>query len=437
MALNFPTLKQIIDRSRSDLRDALPKLQPSLLTSFVRAIVDSNSGRAYDMVVLLRQVLDQAFPQTAEGEYLDRWAGYNNLQQNPALSARGFVVLQGTVSTSLIAGTVFNSAAGVPYATLSDVNIALLTQDLVTAVADVNKLVTATTASPHTLASGITASITGLTDGASTASAVVTVVDEFTFSFTAPDASATGDVWSASAAYSFNGAAVEVQSSDAGRATNLATGEILTIVTPVIGISPNAFVGANGVLGGVDAETTEQLRARIISRRANPVANFNAAAIELQARLIPSVTRVYILPITPYPGAVTIYFFVGDTPSGIPTSTQIEDVKTSIVEIMPVTTDVQDVVVAAPNVVPVDIVIDQLVPNTIAMRDAIEANLRAYFEDQVDMGQLITRNALSLVVQNTQDTTGTFPDTFNLVTPASTVVLDSDEIAVFGSVSIS
>jgi len=435
MALNFPTLKQIIERSRSDLRDILPRLQPSLISSFIRAIVDSNSGRAYDMSILLRQVLDQAFPQTAEGIYLDRWAEYNSLGLTPAQSSRGEIVVTGTALTFVPALTAWTSVAGDQYLTQADVTLSMISQALISASADVALVVTCTTATAHSLATGVAANFTGLTNGANTSGAVITVIDETSFSFVAPGVLVTGDVLGVSPQYTFTGAKVEIESSDPGLNKNLGSGAVMTIVTPIAGVASNSFVDFNEVLGGTDEETADQLRARILDRRANPVANFNEAAIILQAKTIASVSKVFVLPITPYPGAVTIFFFVGDTESGLPTPSQIEDVRNAILEITPVTTDFDDVFVAAPNVVPVTHIIASLSPGTAAMQAAIEANLNAYYEDQVVFGQQITTDAIKLVIQNSQDATGAFPEVFTLTTPAGTVAIASDEIAVFGTVS--
>ena len=70
------------------------------------------------------------------------------------------------------------------------------------------------------------------------------------------------------------------------------------------------------------------------------------------------------------------------------------------------------------------------------MQDTITANLRAFYEDQAEMGVSVTTSMIELVIQNSQDTaSGGFPETFTLDLPASTVVVTATQIAGFGSVS--
>lgn len=437
MAINFPSLKQVLERSRSDLRNVLPRLDPSKPKSFIRAIIDSNSGRAYDGYTLLRQMLLQFFPQTAVDPYLSMWGGYNNLEARAAQSAMGYVVITGTALTEIPAGTLYNSIPGNQYVTLETVTLDTIGQSLVTAVADGSRVVTCTVAIAHQLATGVLATFTGLTNSADTVDAAITVLSATSFSFVAPDVSTTGSVLG-TGAYSFVGAKVEVESDEPGSDKNLGSGSILSIVSPISGADPEAYVDFSGLLGGTDVESEESFRQRILDRRSNPVANFNVAAIETQATIIPAVTKVFVSPVTPYAGAVTIYFFVedGESQRAIPNPSQVAQVLESILEIKPVTTEEADVIVAAPNVVAVSHVIDGLSPNTQTLKDAIDANLEAFYEDTADLGLDITVDMLRNVIQNTQDlVTGEFPLLFDLTTPATTTVIDTDEIATYGSTS--
>lgn len=438
MALRFPTLKEILDRSRSDVRAVLPKLQPSLAQSFIKAIVDSNSGRAFDVFNLLKELLDQAFPQTAVGVYLARWGEYDDLSQTGPQVAVGNIVVQGTlIGASVPALTSYTSASASEYQTQAGLVLALVEQVLLTAVANsTTKVVTCTTDDPHSLATGIAADFTGLTNSANTSAAVVQVIDDNTFSFIAPDVSIDGSVVGVLPKYSFIGGKVQVESILTGVIQNVSSGGVLTLVSPITNVNSEAFVDNSQLLGGTDGEEVEDFRDRILERRANPVSNFNSAAILKQIRTIPSVSRVFILPITPYPGAVTIFFFVKDTSSGIPTSGQIDAVRAAVLEINPATTDPDDIVVTAPDTVTIDHQISNLAPGIQSMKDAITANLQAFYEDQVTNGMSITVDMIRLVIQNSQDPIlGGFPTSFTLDLPAGTTAVSYTEIATFGSVS--
>ena len=45
MTLEFPTLKQTVDRTRSDVRAQLPDVDPTIFGSFVRALADAVAVR--------------------------------------------------------------------------------------------------------------------------------------------------------------------------------------------------------------------------------------------------------------------------------------------------------------------------------------------------------------------------------------------------------
>lgn len=437
MAINFPNLKQILERSRSDVRAVLPTLDPSKPKSFLRAIVDSNSGRAFDAVTLLKQVLNQLFPQTAVDEYLTRWGEYNNLELRAAQPTSGYAVVNGTVGVSVPAGTLYNSVTGNQYEIVTTGVVGSETQSLLTASADANKVITCTVTNPHPFATGCKATFTGLTNSADTADAEITVLSDTSFSFVSPTVTTTGSVLG-TGQYSFAGVTLEVESVETGADKDLGSGSVLSIVTPILNLDPEAFIDFDGLRGGTDIESPESYRARILERRANPVANFNEAAIEQQAKKVAAVTKVYIAPITPYPGAVSIYFFVqsGTSMTGIPSPSQVTDVRNSILEIKPVTTDEDDVIVEAPNVVSIAHTIISLSPNTSTMQAAIAANLEAFYEDEAELGLDITVDMIKNVIQNTQDTvTGEFPAVFTLTAPAATTTIDNDEVAGYGGVT--
>jgi uncharacterized phage protein gp47/JayE len=434
--IDFPTLTEIVERSRKDFRGEMPSIDPSIEQHFAKAIVESNANRSFDIVLLQKQVVNQAFPQTSTGPYLENWAEYDGLQKFAAQPSLGSIVIQGLLGSNIISGTLYTSPAGDEYETQSSLTLSTISQSLSSAVADVGKVVTCETSTAHSLATGVTADISNLTDGASTSGAVITVVDEFTFTFTAPNVTTIGDVLDVSAQYSFIGGVVEVQSVEEGSDKNLTSGTILTLVTPIAGVNESAFVALDGIRGGVDEETEDNLKDRLLEKRANPVANFNEGAVIQFAKSVPSVDKVFVLPITPFPGAATIYFFVKDTVNRIPSASQITQVRNAILANLPITNDPDNIFVSAPNTVSVSHVIDSLAPSTQTMKDAIGANLSAFYVDQVNIGQDITLDQIKLTVQSTQDpVTGEFPTFFTLTTPSSLTIIASDEIAIYGGVS--
>lgn len=436
MPLNFPTYAQLLERSRQKVRDILTGSDPSIKKSFLKATVDSLASRSFDLVNLVKDLLKQAFPQTAEDEFAERWAGYDGLGRLPAQPGLGNILLQGTSAAVVPINRDFTSQAGNFYQTQLEVTLSSISQAILTAEADAQKIVTCTTNTEHSLATGASADITNLASGASTLAAVITVIDEFTFYFTAPNVTVVGDVLDVGAQYTFIGALVDAESVDTGSDKNLDSGSILTIVTPISGLSSQGFVRFGGIAGGTDIETTDNLIARTLEKRANPVANFNTGAIIQQVRTVPSVGRIFPLPITPYTGAVTVLFFVTDTASGLPNASQILAVRNALLEIYPAHSNPNDLYVDAPTLVSIDHTIDNLIPNDSTLRDAIELNLKAYYADEVEPGQTITVKALENVIQNSQDlSTGNFPQSFDLTVPASPTTIGVTSIASFGSLT--
>ena len=87
MPIDFPTYEEIVNRARNDLANQLPDVDPTIFGSFARAFADSLSGRAYDLTLLQQQLIRQLLPQTAQSEFLERWAGYEGITRNSATGA--------------------------------------------------------------------------------------------------------------------------------------------------------------------------------------------------------------------------------------------------------------------------------------------------------------------------------------------------------------
>lgn len=67
-----------------------------------------------------------------------------------------------------------------------------------------------------------------------------------------------------------DGEEIQIIAIDTGAATNLAVGVTLRWVSPPPFVSPTALVGSGGLIGGVDQETYEGLRTRILEKIRNP-----------------------------------------------------------------------------------------------------------------------------------------------------------------------
>ncbi|MBO3274120.1 baseplate J/gp47 family protein [Pseudomonas schmalbachii] len=119
-----PTLTELIKRVTSDIASRLVSQAGSVLRRSLIGIL----GRVYAGAVhLLYGYLDwiarQAIPDTAESEYLERWAAIWKITRRPATFAVGPVEVTANAPITLLAGTMFQRQDGAQYASLVDVDL--------------------------------------------------------------------------------------------------------------------------------------------------------------------------------------------------------------------------------------------------------------------------------------------------------------------------
>jgi uncharacterized phage protein gp47/JayE len=152
----------------------------------------------------------------------------------------------------------------------------------------------------------------------------------------------------------------------AGIIGNLPDGSSMTLAPPVM----NFTAAASGdITGGVDQETDDQLRERILFRIQNPPMGGSQADYIAWAMAVPGVTRAWAAPEQGI-GTMTVRFLMDDlypNNHGLPAATDIVTVQDYIDSKRPVT--VKDCYVVAPVLFFYDITIRNLVndnPNVIA-----------------------------------------------------------------------
>lgn len=432
MPIETTLYDQIVERIRADIANELPDVDPTIFGSFVSAFAISNAGRHYDNVILLEQLIKELFPQTSSGEFLERWAEYEGLFRLPATPANGYITVTGVAATSIPALTEWRTADNELVTSLSISTLALTTFSI-TSLTRIGSTVTATTSTDHTFGTGMSLDIAGAVESDYNGAFTITVIsaDEFQYEISAtPTTPATGTITA-----SYTGASIEVEAIESGELGNLASGAQLQVTTTIIGLDTDAYVQYLGLTGGADVESDEDLLERVLYSRANPVANFNVSAITLKALSVTGVTRVYVQPITPYVGAVTIAFMRDDDIDPIPDAGEVQDVYDAIAEILPAQTDPNDLIVQAPTPVSVDFTFTAISPDNATMRTAITNNLTAYFLDQVEYEQDIDEDKYRAAIINTYDNqTGDTLETFTLSTPSGDVSISTGEIGVLGTV---
>jgi uncharacterized phage protein gp47/JayE len=429
--IDTPTRKELEQSTKTDVQQELPESNPFLRNSFLGAIVKAWALRIYDFYLQLLELLKQAFWDTATGSFLERWAAIFFITRNAATRSSGFIVATGTATSVIPVSSALSDSAGVEYSTQAAATITA--QVLSVTLARTGSTVTATSASNHNLASGLSVTIAGAneTDYNGAQTITVTGLDTFTYQITTtPSTPATGTITA-----SFTTAHIEVQSTDFGITTNQDNGTELTFNTPIAGVDNTATVDFGELAGGADQENDTDFRARFLSRVQNPIALFNVAAIDAQAKLVAGVTRVFVREITPDVGQITVYFTKDNNVPIIPTAVDVTNVKTSLLLIKPANTADADVIVTAPTAKTINFTFSNLSPNTSDMQEAINANLAVFFTEDTDVGVDMEEDAYRSAIFNTVDSSGARVSSFDLSTPTGDISVATAEIPVLGSVT--
>ena len=96
MAFTRPTLTILVNRARSDVESRLAGAVASLRNSVESVVARVVGGAAHGMHGHLVWLSRQLFPDTAEDEYMARWASNFNLERTPATQAQGSLDITGS-----------------------------------------------------------------------------------------------------------------------------------------------------------------------------------------------------------------------------------------------------------------------------------------------------------------------------------------------------
>lgn len=120
-----PTLTEIIDRIIADISSRVVGVDGAVLRRSLLGIIGrAEAGAAHQLYGYIDWVARQAIPDTAEAEYLERWASIWNITRKAATFASGSVTFTGSNGTIIPDGTVVQRQDGVQFATQGDGTIA-------------------------------------------------------------------------------------------------------------------------------------------------------------------------------------------------------------------------------------------------------------------------------------------------------------------------
>ena len=211
-------------------------------------------------------------------------------------------------------------------------------------------------------------------------------------------------------------------------AGNRATGQNLTLVSPVVGVQSTATAGL--LSGGADVETDDALRARLLARIQQPPhggASYDYTAWALE---VPGVTRAWVYPAELGLGTVTVRFVRDNDGTGtaiIPDAGEVAAVQTYIDARRPVTAQLT---VVAPAAVPLNFTIQGLVPATLTVQAAVQAELADLLLREAVPGGIILLSHIRAAISAAAGETD-----YVLTAPLSNVTNSTGNMSTMGSIT--
>jgi uncharacterized phage protein gp47/JayE len=212
-----------------------------------------------------------------------------------------------------------------------------------------------------------------------------------------------------------------------GTVGNTPDDDPLGIVVPVVGVTSATLIGGMG--GGVDTETDEQLRERVLRRIQQPPMGGAAYDYEAWALAVPGVTRAWATSEMGI-GTVTVRFMMDDLRAdndGFPLQEDVDAVALYINTKRPVA--VKDFFVVAPLKQYITCVIDELVPDNDTMRGEIEVSIKTMLRLYAAPGQTIFAAWKNFAIMSTPGIVS-----FHMANNEDDVMPSPGHMAVLGSV---
>lgn len=220
--------------------------------------------------------------------------------------------------------------------------------------------------------------------------------------------------------------AATIEAEEPGEAGNLPHGDELTFVSPISGVNAIATIVGGGNRGGVDPESVEQLRERVLEVLRDRPAGGKAADYVRWAKEVVGVTRAWVTENVSGLGTVGVQFVMDDRDDIIPASGDVSAVANHIEALRPVGAQL---IVTAPTAVDFDLEIS-LNPDTSDIRAAVAASIEDLLSREAEPGGTILlshiREAISISAGENDH---------QVVEPSDNVDIAAGEIAVLGTIT--
>ncbi|MDR1165752.1 MAG: baseplate J/gp47 family protein [Deltaproteobacteria bacterium] len=181
-------------------------------------------------------------------------------------------------------------------------------------------------------------------------------------------------------------ALMDVEATTLGAVGNLPEGAILSLMSPIPGIENDLVVAGEGLSGGVDVESDEALRGRILKLIQSPPHGGNKADYETWALSVKGVSKALCVPTMNGIGTVGVAVW-GEPEDPVLPQVILDKVKEYILTVCPVTAG-PGLDVFTPEVAPVNFRL-KVIPDTPQIRENVLTELRDLFAAEGMPGRVI------------------------------------------------
>jgi uncharacterized phage protein gp47/JayE len=230
---------------------------------------------------------------------------------------------------------------------------------------------------------------------------------------------------SADATISGGIATAEVSAVVAGADGTCTTGVQLSLESPIVGVNSTAEV-LDTIEDGVDQESVEALRVRLLERLATPAHGGTDADYVAWAKEVPGVTRAWVSPLELGPGTVVVRFVRDGDVSPIPDAGEVTAVQTKLDLEKPAHATVT---AFAPTDSPLDLEIE-ITPDTTALRAAVTAELEDLFLRVSEPGATVLLSSIRTAIGSTAGITD-----YTLIDPVTNTTHTSNQLPSLGTIT--
>ena len=218
---------------------------------------------------------------------------------------------------------------------------------------------------------------------------------------------------------------IAVSATASGTAGNVAAGVTCALVSPIAGISPlSGVVTSDGITGGLDLESIDSWRSRILARIRAPA---NGGSVgDYQSWVQDVLPGAFVSVQANWVGAGSLGVIVAAPGPAVPSAGQVSAISTHLQAVRPVTASVT-VVAATLHPINFQIVLN---PDTVANRAAALAGLQVSLAQDAAIGGTVYVSRLDNAISSSS---GEY--SHERIAPAADVALGTTEIAVLGTIT--